>query len=41
VAIRFHLETITDAQIALGYSAMLEALISVHDVKTIWRLPLR
>ena len=31
-AIRFHLETITDAQIACGYSPVLEALISLHSV---------
>jgi len=32
VAIRFHLATITNAQIACGYSPVLEALISLHSV---------
>ena len=31
-AIRFHLETISSAQIACGYSPVLEALISLHSV---------
>ena len=32
MAIRFHLATITDAQIVCGYSPVLEALISLHAV---------